>query len=395
MTTGAIVGHGNGSLGNTTSNVSHTRENGEIGNSDDAGKAARSMRWKRQEMARDLLPKERVNKCIWVRVGTYAEIWKLKEKALEYARAHYRGLMMCGSVWMCPICAAKITERRRLELQETIDAAHDQGLIVFLVTLTLQHGKHEKYKIVVAALRDAWRKVRGGRGWIEIKQNYQIVGIVTALEFTVSIDNGGHPHLHVLMFSKLGPGAIDADQLRDDVSSRYEAILKHHARYASNEHGVKVQLGDSHVGDYVAKFGREKENESTWGLAAEMTKGMMKRGRLEAGEHYTPFQLLDMASDGDKQAAAMFQQFALAFKGKHQIGGLSAVRKMLGLSKSLSDEEIAEAGEEKTFRFVQLLDKQWAIIRNKGLRGTALEVASQVGYEGFKVWARSHEIFLE
>lgn len=31
MTTGAIVGHGNGSLGNTTSNVSHTRENGEIG----------------------------------------------------------------------------------------------------------------------------------------------------------------------------------------------------------------------------------------------------------------------------------------------------------------------------------------------------------------------------
>jgi hypothetical protein len=353
------------------------------------------MRWSRQEVARELLPKERVNKCLWFRVGTYAEIWKLKDKALEYARAHYRGLMMCGSVWMCPICAAKITERRRLELQETIDAGYDFGLIVFMVTLTLQHGRQEKYKIVLDALRDAWRKVRGGRGWIEIKQKYQIVGIVTALEFTVSIDNGGHPHLHVLMFSRLAPGAIDADQLRDDISKRYDAVLKKHSRYASPDHGVMVQLGDAQVGDYVAKFGREKENESTWGLAAEMTKGMMKRGRLEAGEHYTPFQLLDMARMEDKQAAAMFQEFAHAFKGKHQIGGLSQVRKMLGLSKALSDEEIAEAGEEKTFKFVQLLDQQYAIIRSKGLRGTALEVASQVGYEGFKVWAGTHGINLE
>ena len=393
MTTGAIVGHGNGSLGINTSIASHTRENGEIADSDAGSKLSRSERWERQKVAGDLLPKERVAKCFWVRIATYVEIWKPNDQSQK--RAHYRGLMMCGSVWMCPLCAAKITERRRLELQEVIDAAHLQGLTVFMVTLTLQHGKHEKYKAVVDALRNAWRGVRSGRAWQEIKNTYEIVGLVTALEFTVSIDNGGHPHLHVLMFSKLSPGAIDADKLRDDVSSRYDAILKHHARYASQEHGVKVQLGDSHVGDYLAKFGHEKKNESTWGLAAEMTKGMMKRGRLEAGEHYTPFQLLDFAKMGDKQSAAMYKEFAQAFKGKHQIGGLSAVRKMLGLSKSLSDEEIAEAGEEKTHSFVSFLDSQWAIIKNKGLRGIAPEVAAQVSYDGFKVWAGTHGIYLE
>lgn len=341
----------------------------------------RLLRFKRQNGARQLLPNERVAACIWVRVSAYVEIWKTsKAAAVEgvAARAHYRGVATCGSVWMCPVCAAKISERRRLELAETITAAHARGLTVFMVTLTLQHNKRERYLDLVDALREAWRKARSGRAWQRIQARWGIVGMVTALEFTVSLDNGGHPHLHVLVFSSLAE--VKADELREDISKRYGDVLHKGGRYAHHKHGVMVQLGDSAVGDYVSKFGNE--SDSSWGLDAEMTKGMVKSGGVKHGQHYTPYQLLDAYLLGDKKAGAMFTQYAYAFKGRHQIGGLSKVRKMLGLDESMSDDEIAAVGEAETSRFVQLLDGQWRLVRKAA--GMTLEVANKSDYETFK-----------
>lgn len=42
-------------------------------------------------------------------------------------RAHYFGLQACASLWTCPICAAKISECRRVELQEGMAAAKARG----------------------------------------------------------------------------------------------------------------------------------------------------------------------------------------------------------------------------------------------------------------------------
>lgn len=358
---------------------------------DDRAKFNRLLRWQRQSAARDLLKDERVSKCIWVRVLPLVEVWKSRD--LQKPNAYYKGLYTCGSVWMCPVCAAKITERRRIELQEVIDASHEIGELVFMVTLTMQHTKRDKYAEITQAIRDAWREVRSGRGWQRIKQEFEIVGVITSLEFTCSLDNGGHPHFHVLMFSKCKK--ISADSVRDLLSSRYTEILKGKKlkRYASAEHGVKVQIGDAHVGDYVAKFGSDKE--STWGLAAEMTKGAVKSAGLKHGEHYTPFQLLDASKMGDKQAGKMFQEYAQAFKGKHQIGGLSQQRKRLGLSQAMSDEEIAEAGQVDAFRMLGLIDQQWAKIRRGGMRGMLLEVVRDADYETVSKYLHQRGVYVD
>lgn len=363
---------------------------------DEAAAFKRLLRFQRQRGARDLLPDERVSKCIWVRVQPLVEGWKSRDTAKP--RAHYRGVYTCGSVWMCPVCAAKISERRRVELQETIDAARAQGFHVVMVTFTLQHNRRDKFSDITNAILEAWRRVRSGKGWQIIKSNFDIRGMVTALEFTVSLDNGGHPHLHVLMFLKCGN--LDAEQLRAQLSKRYDDALAKLSRYASAEHGVMVQVSDIHVGDYVSKYGRD-EASTTWGLAQEMTKGMTKSGGLKGGEHYTPFQVLDvyLVGDGngkrDRQAGKIFIEFAQAFKGKHQLGGLSRVRKMLGLTEAMSDEEIADANDQDSARFVSFTAEQWAKICRAGHRGLVLEVMSKADYQQFKAYMRQVGVYLE
>lgn len=44
-------------------------------------------------------------------------------KGHTHGKAFYQGLMACGGVWTCPVCAAKVSERRRQELKEAIRAA--------------------------------------------------------------------------------------------------------------------------------------------------------------------------------------------------------------------------------------------------------------------------------
>lgn len=56
----------------------------------------------------------------------------------EHGRAFYSDLVLCGSVWACPVCAAKIQERRR-EKSPAIDWAYAEGLQPTMVTLTFPH----------------------------------------------------------------------------------------------------------------------------------------------------------------------------------------------------------------------------------------------------------------
>jgi hypothetical protein len=87
---------------------------------DELGKQARLLRWERLKTARRLLPKERVARCIWSKVACYVEMWKSKSGK----PAHFRKVFTCGSRAMCPICAAKITERNKQDLQKAINAAY-------------------------------------------------------------------------------------------------------------------------------------------------------------------------------------------------------------------------------------------------------------------------------
>ena len=39
-------------------------------------------------------------------------------------RAGFGGLVTCGSVWACPVCAAKVATKRAEDLAAVLDAVH-------------------------------------------------------------------------------------------------------------------------------------------------------------------------------------------------------------------------------------------------------------------------------
>src|SRR5712691_4776616 len=70
----------------------------------------RQAKWQLQREAQALLPNERVAFCMRrIQARTVDVLY-----SVQHQSAHYGGLMVCGSVWVCPLCAAKISEHRRV-----------------------------------------------------------------------------------------------------------------------------------------------------------------------------------------------------------------------------------------------------------------------------------------
>lgn len=328
-------------------------------------------------MSARLLPEERVAKCYRVRVKPFVEVLH----SPKVQKAHYSGLMTCASVWMCPICAAKITERRRRELE----GINTTELSSFMVTLTMQHNQGERLRIIQGHLSEAWRKMKSGEWWQKFQSEFLIMGSVTGTEVTYGA-NGWHPHKHVLVWSRLPGDRVDVDEIRDRLSKRFEHILSKAGRYVSELHGVDVRKGDQLVAEYVAKFGHEPKDQS-WSLAAELAKAPAKIG--QNGDHYTPFQLLDLYLAGDHQAGKLFREYAITMKGQKQLVWSRHTRELFGLDDELSDEEIAAQQEQDAVILALLEPEHWRVILKKEKRSALLEVANTGNIEYLKIFLNS------
>ena len=71
---------------------------------------ARAERFALKSHVAELLPNSRTAKCLWRRCASKVDVMRDK----SHGKAFFRGLQTCSSVWACPVCAAKIAERRRV-----------------------------------------------------------------------------------------------------------------------------------------------------------------------------------------------------------------------------------------------------------------------------------------
>lgn len=349
--------------------------------------AARRRRWELQAQAGRLLPGERVAKCLrWV--GFDAEAGQAYSSVLvmyaaKIRRAHYKNLMVCSSVWHCPLCAAKISERRRLELVAAVDASAYQPV---LVSVTLQHQLADSLRGSLDALLGAWCSLKSGKSWQAFKAEHGIVGTVRALEVTYG-SSGWHPHLHILFFARPG---VDVSALSAALKLRWIAHLKKFSRTASLAHGVDVRSANSDVADYVAKWGREpvdKLRPAAWSVESELTKSGSKFAR---GESSSMLGLLDRFADGDVEAGELWKMYAREFKGKRQLVWSAGLRELLGLCKELSDEELAALEVEEALLLATLSRQTWRGVLGNDARGELLEVASKG--DAALLWAWLHRL---
>ena len=325
----------------------------------------RLVKWQLLRTAQALLPHERVAFCMRRVQATTVDVLY----SPHHQSAHYGGLMVCGSIWVCPLCAAKISERRRIEVEEAIARCIANGGAVYLVTYTISHKRYDNLATLLQAFLAARRRMRQGRAAQQLRKRFGILGTISVREVTWSQLNGWHPHCHELVFCA---AEIDVDE--------YDAAAREHWRHSVeheglsiNEHGFSVSRTYGSVADYVAKFGRAPSH-APWGAATEITKGHLKHGRSE--EHLTPFAMLWLISQGCEELQPVFREYARWFKGKHQLvwsAGLYSL--LLGNQAEKTDIELAQEEELEAVLLGQLTRPQWSAILAHNAQGRLLEVA--------------------
>jgi Replication protein len=128
-------------------------------------------------------------------------------RSKDSGRAFFGNVKRCASVWTCPVCAARITERRRKEVQEGLNNWKAQGGKVFLLTLTLPHHKGKTTQEWLDQLLLAYRKMRNRSSWRKWREHIGCEGSIRALEVTYpktgASNNDAHVHIHLLLLCKI------------------------------------------------------------------------------------------------------------------------------------------------------------------------------------------------
>lgn len=320
----------------------------------------RRKRFELQAVVRRFFPSSRTAACMRLKVPDSVVGLHLHKAT---ARAFYSGLAVCGSVWLCPVCAAKISERRRVELAAGIEAGKAKGLQVFLLTLTVPHGLGDDLPDMLEKMHKAWMRTSSNRDGKAVRAEIGLVGTVRALEVTDGA-NGFHPHFHALLF-------IDSGMTPEQVQASYTPLWRRHCvamglPEPSDYRGCRVDDGHK-AAEYVGK----------WGLDHELTKGHVKKSR-DPKKGKSMWDLLrDWSDKRDIRAISRFQLFAEAFRGKRQLVWSKGLRKLLGLVSELSDEELAQASVEEASLLAELEDDEWYAIRRHGLQLDLLELAEK------------------
>lgn len=363
------------SLGTNAKSSAIDPETGEIATPDPM--AGRVLRFALQSAARYILPKSRTAKCLRLRAYNAdgladVQVWKSR----EFGTTNFRGLQTCGSVWACPVCAAKIAERRRAELVAAMAAHKAGGGLVNMLTLTTPHQRTDNLSELLGKQKKALASFWSDRSVKGVMAQMGTIGQVRALEVTHGRlspqNNGWHPHYHVLLFSGSGVdlARFDAPQMRDWAVRLYlrwaACCVRVGLGEPSFEHGLKLHDG-SQAAAYAAK----------WGLEDEMTKGHTKK----AVHGETPFDFLRafLADSGDQRAAALFREFAETFKGKRQLFWSPGLKARFGLV-DLTDESLAEAVEDECYQLGTIPLAQWRDVLAVDGRANVLACAASGGW---------------
>lgn len=357
-------------------------------------------------------------------------------------RAGIAGLQTCGSVWMCPVCACKITARRSEHLGSVLGWARREGHTLAMITLTVSHKRNDKLKDVWDAVSSGWASVTSGgawnndeseqefaarlqtwesegaaheqakrlgrrpprapRGWHKRnppvikkgdKAKYGVLGWVRAVEVTRG-RSGWHVHAHVVVVLEGNDQGFErAYALGMSMRGRWEKGIGKKGFTASKEHGLRVDVSEGaeqRLADYIAKSGEPEKvvrasiEKAGHDLAREATLGQHKKAK-RGGR--TPFQILADLHLGDAEDWALWIEWMQFSKGRRQLTWSSQLRELAGLAEEESDEEIAaqEFGTEEDTVLV-LPHESWVGLRGQPERVGQMLSLAELSTDALEAW---------
>lgn len=324
----------------------------------------RAERYSMKAVVNRLLPQSRTAKCYRQR-APHKHAIELK-LGTECQRAYYNGLYTCGSVWTCPVCWAKITERRKVELQAAMATAKAMSWTVYLVTLTVPHGLGDDLPQMLDMMQAAANKLTSTRAGIRFREAISLRGSIRALEVTDG-ENGFHPHFHFLYFLDPDGYKVPPETVQRGLSLLWQdACVKVGLPRPSDRHGCRVDDGKK-AAAYVSK--------GVWGLESEMTKGHTKTSKSKSGKSMADLLRAIIADPEDKRSAARFIAFSEAFRGRRQLVWSKGLKQTLSVVEK-SDEQIAqEETEDISIVLTRFDEDMWRKIHKSRSETIVLDLA--------------------
>ena len=321
--------------------------------------------------------------------------------------ASFRSVVTCGSLWACPVCAARIAARRSETLTALCEAHGSAGGGLAFLTLTMRHTRRQSLKNLRADLLRAWAKLTSGARWKRLRERYGILGFVRVIEVTFGQANGWHPHIHALLFTErnLEPAAllrlkrrlfvIWAALLRGDRWNRAgRRVERGEGACPTYANGIDLKWADPGSSGTVAAY------LAKWGAGMELSGHAVKDGRKG---NRTPFQLLQMADEGHKQARMLFRSYARTMHGARHLAVSPALRSRYRVAFEPEEDAAALApelpglnGEGHDTGQVGVINREaWQRITDRNIGADLLGEVSAHGWDHAVDWlVKAHGISL-
>jgi hypothetical protein len=298
----------------------------------------------------------------------------------EIKKAHFGGLMVCGSVWTCPPCAAKVSERRKTEVVNATNVHKAAGGGLYMVTLTTSHSRQDDLGDWLSKYSKARQDMRRQRAYRELMEFVGYSGDIVALEVTYGDANGWHPHSHELQLLASTLSARKLEHMTAELFRLWHrSCVKVGLPLPNRKRGVTVIAMES-AAEYIAKFGREPH----WGVGSELAKQHIKKGRNKG---WSPFDLLRLYHEGSvdgshKRFGQLFVQFANCFFLKRQLRWSPGLKQAFGIEEK-TDEAVAVEEAEDARELARLTPEHWRVVlaQKYDVRQILLERAETGGYD--------------
>jgi hypothetical protein len=288
----------------------------------------------------------------------------------------YTGLQTCGSIWVCPVCSAKVRHERTLQLASVSLNWMDAGGGLTFPTLTLAHRNRDPLRDTLGHLLEGWRYVTGRRDYARLRDRYGIEHTCRAVEITHGW-NGWHPHIHGLLFSRR---PLTSEETRDVMAALWR-LWNHYAesnslRVLVPKHAVVVksvsmnsERGIAALAEYLFKV------QDGYGIAAELMRADLKRGRSRSSR--TPFDIAESAVRGHRGDRRLWREYESVVPGRRSLDWSKGSAKALGMGQS--DDELASANPADGHPIYDLTPYEWDLVLKYRMRGRLLNVADKHG----------------
>lgn len=273
-------------------------------------------------------------------VGSVDAVYFLRR---EDGQASAFGHAHCRNPFVCPVCSAKIMEETRSKIASAIDMQNANGQFGFMATFTIPHLRFMSCRETTDILYETWKYFRSriksshkNSTWAHpFKTFCDETGMqswVRVCEYTYGDKNGWHPHFHCIFWVPNDKADIVLDYEKELCEFWIEQARRVTLKYwkANNLHSgedlSKLLNNVFKRADWwgqAIKFSRDNNGKLLRAVSANYLAGWTSdkeatgnvRKQASHPNHYTPYQILEMA-ETDPKWAHKYIEFAMAVTTK-------------------------------------------------------------------------------